>query len=44
VFRRKHLSRIPEVKTGFWVNRSCRCEYGKKPALPLTMTLIPQHF
>jgi hypothetical protein len=31
-------------KTGFYRYRSCRCEYGENPALPLTMTLIPLHF
>src|ERR1700694_3918736 len=44
VLRRKHLSRTSDAKTGFYCRGSCPCEYGEKPAPPLTMTLIPQHF
>jgi hypothetical protein len=44
VLRRKHLSRTPDAKNRLYFDRSWPCEYGEKPALPLTMTLIPQHF
>jgi hypothetical protein len=44
VLRRKHLSRTPDAKNPLYFDRSWPCEYGEKPALPLTMTLIPKHF
>jgi hypothetical protein len=44
VLRRKHLSRTPDAKNRLYLDRSWPREYGEKPALPLTMTLIAQHF
>jgi len=44
VLRRKHLRRSPDAKNRLYLDRSWPCEYGEKPALPLTMTLIAQHF
>src|SRR6266404_9922231 len=35
---------LPGRKNRLYPNRSWPCEYGEKPALSLTMTLIPQHF
>src|SRR6266699_5985577 len=34
----------PGRKNRLYPDRSWPCEYGEKPALSLTMTLIPQHF